>query len=97
MVTPQAPLDVRAVDAFKRVVSSMPRVGDRPPSLREALEYSTQGDWTTRSGGVRALHALAVLVTFLVTWPLDWLLRLRAQPGAFVLALAFLILLGKVL
>ncbi len=93
-VQPQAPLDVRIRDAALAALRNLPRLTERPPSFVESLEYSQHGDWTASDNGLkRAVHGLCTLLAYLLTYPLDIVIRVRAKPIGFVLTLAVLIVL----
>lgn len=95
-VTPQAPLDVQLRESLVRSLHGIPAFGQAPASFAEAIEYSQTGDWATSSNGAkRAVHGLATVITFVVTWPLvDLLGRHRTKPGPFAVAVlsAFVLL-----
>ena len=98
-VTPQAPLDIRLLDAIGGFLRSRPRWSQRPPSLSECWDYSTEGDWTADEKSLRrVLHSLCHLVAFVVTYPIDWASSAsKAKPIGFVLTVAVLFILSKVL
>lgn len=95
-VTPQAPLDVQLRESLVRYLRGIPAFGTSPASFAEAIEYSQNGDWATSSNGAkRAVHGLATVITFVVTWPLvDLLGKHRTKPGPFAVAvlIAFVLL-----
>lgn len=92
-VDPQAPFDVRLREAALRHAHGVPAFGKALPSLAESLEHSQHGDWATNPNGVkRAVHGLATLVAYTVTWPLvDVLGRARTKPGPFAIAVLLVI------
>lgn len=97
-VTPQPPLDVRLLDALGEFLQARPRWSQPPPSMAEAWEYSTSGDWTAAEKSLkRVLHGLCVLIAFVVTYPIDWAVQAaRCKPIGFVLAIAVLFVISKV-
>jgi hypothetical protein len=98
-VTPQAPLDVRLLEAVNAFLRLRPHWSERPPSAAESWEYSTTGDWTVEEKSVkRVLHGLCVLVAFIGTYPIAWVVQIaRHKPIGFLLTLAVVFVLGKVL
>ncbi|WP_431879171.1 hypothetical protein [Amycolatopsis sacchari] len=98
-VTPQAPLDVRLLEALGELLQARPRWKERPPSPAEAFEYSTSGDWTAEEKSLKRIaHGLCVLLAFGVTYPIDWVVQAaRQKPIGFVLCIAVLFVLTKVL
>lgn len=98
-VTPQAPLDVQLREIAVRYLHGLPGFGQRPASFAESIEYSQTGDWATSSNGAkRAVHGLATVLTFVVTWPLvDLLGKARTKPGPFAVALLIAFVLVQVL
>lgn len=98
-VTPQAPLDVQLREAAVRYLHGLPGFGQRPASFAESIEYSQTGDWATSSNGAkRAVHGLATVLTYVVTYPLvDLLGQARTKPGPFAIALLIAFVLVQVL
>jgi hypothetical protein len=98
-VTPQAPLDVRVLEAIGEFLQARPRWSERAPSMAEVWEYSTTGDWVEHEKSVkRVLHGLCVLIAFAVTYPVDWMVQVaRQKPIGFLLVVAVLFVLSKVL
>lgn len=98
-VTPQAPLDVQLREIAVRYLHGLPGFGQRPASFAESIEYSQTGDWATSSNGAkRAVHGLATVITYVVTWPLvDLLGKARTKPGPFAVALLIAFVLAQVL
>lgn len=98
-VTPQAPLDVQIREHAVRYLHGLPAFGQRPASFAEAIEYSQTGDWaTSEKGAKRALHGMATVITFVVTYPLvDLLGNARTKPGPFAVALLIAIAASSVL
>lgn len=97
-VTGRAPIDVRVKEVAVGWVAARPRMTTRPPSMAETLEHSQRGDWAAADNAAkRAVHGLATLLTFVLTYPLDVVLRARDKPIAFVLTVAVLITLTQLL
>ena len=98
-VTPQAPLDVQLRESLVRYLHGIPAFGQAPASFAEAIEYSQTGDWATSSNGAkRAVHGLATVITYTVTWPLvDLLGKHRTKPGPFAVAVLTAFVLVQVL
>lgn len=98
-VTAQAPLDVRFLEGLSEFLAARPRWSERPPSTAETFEYSSTGDWTAEEKSAkRIFHGLCVLIAFGITYPIDWAIQAaRQKPIGFVLALALLFVLSKVL
>ncbi|RSN06004.1 hypothetical protein DMC63_38000 [Streptomyces sp. WAC 05977] len=98
-VTPQAPLDIRLLDTLTQFLQARPRWSERAPSTAETWEYSMSGDWTAEEKSLkRVLHGLCVLAAFALTYPIEWAIQIaRQKPIGFLLVLAVLVLLGKVL
>ncbi|MBB3053568.1 hypothetical protein FHS23_004622 [Prauserella isguenensis] len=97
-VAARAPIDVRLKEAAVGWVAARPRMATRPPSMAETLEHSQRGDWAAADNGAkRAVHGLATLLSFVLTYPLDVVLRSRDKPIAFVLTIAVLITLTQLL
>lgn len=87
-VTPQAPLDQRALEAISEVIAQRPRWNEPPPSFAQIWQYSTSGDWTTDDNSARRVgHSLLVLITLGVTFPVRWATNVvEDKPIAFVVA-----------
>lgn len=96
---PQAPLDVRFLEHLGEVFQARPRWSERSPSMAETWEYSTSGDWTAEEKSAKRLaHGLCVLLAFAATYPIDWAVQIaRCKPIGFVLSVAVLFVLSKVL
>lgn len=92
-LTPLAPWDIRARAAVVAAFKASPRWSEPPPSFAESLEYSSRGDWATSDKGAkRAIHVLATVLAFLVTYPLDLVIKFRAKPIGLVLTVVLLYL-----
>lgn len=87
---PQAPLDVRLRETAIRYLHGIPAFGQSPASFAESIEYSQTGDWaTSESTAKRAVHGLATILAYLITYPLvDLLGKARTKPGPFLVAVA---------
>lgn len=98
-VTPQAPFDVRLLDAVREVLEARPRWSERAPAMAETWKHSTTGDWTVEENSIkRFAHGALVLIIFVVTYPLEWWIQVvRQKPIGFVLTLAVLFVLSQVL
>lgn len=98
-VTPQAPWDVRLREQAIQTLHGLPAFGSSPPSFAESISYSQEGDWaTSENGAKRAVHGLATVITYLVTYPLvDVLGKHRSKPGPFALVLLIVLAASYVL
>lgn len=97
-IAPQAPLDIRLLENLGSFLKSRPRFAERPASFAESWEYSTSGDWTTEEKSLRrVLHGLCTVLAFAATYPLEWLLKARTKPVGFLVAIALVIVISKLI
>jgi hypothetical protein len=98
-VTPQAPLDVRVLEMLSDFFQARPRWSERPPSTAEAWEYALRGDWTTNEHSARrVLHSVCVVIAFVVTYPIEWLIHIaRQKPTGCLLIAVVLFVLSHIL
>lgn len=92
-VTPRAPVDVRIREAALHYLRGIPAFGKPLPSFADSIAYSQEGDWATSDKSVkRALHGVATVLAYLVTYPLvDLLGKARTKPGPFAIAVLIVI------